>query len=407
LNTDEPHLEFVQELAEHGLTRGARGPVDSLGVKRSQLPSWDDIQILTAQLAKLPLLDGHAVETRTVIGPGARKPVELKMPLLIADLGYGSLSIESKTALACGAELAGAGLCSGEAGVLKEEYGSCSRYFVQMGPAKWGFSFEKIKNAQALHLKIGQAAKTGTGGLLVGSKATGRVAEVHGVPEGKDAVAPARFTDFNSEADFKKFLAEVRDATGGIPVGFKMSAQKIEDDIAAAVRIGVDYIILDGRGGGTAASPVIFRDHIGVPAIPALARARRKLDELRADKVSLIVTGGLRTPPDFIKALALGADAVAIGSSALHAIGCNGQRQCHLDTCSAGIATQNPELRARFNVDENTVRLGRFLTSCNELMKVLSRACGHERLSDFSPADLTAWNSSMAALAGISFAGPL
>lgn len=229
---------------------------------------------------------------------------------------------------------------------------------------------------------------------------------MHGVPEGVTAVAPSRFIDWQDENDFKSFIAKVREKTGGIPVGFKMSAQKIEQDIEAAVRIGVDYIILDGRGGGTAAAPIIFRDHIGVPTIPALVRAKRKLKELGADDITLVITGGLRTPMDFIKALALGADAVAIASSAIQAIGCTGNRACHTDTCPVGIATQNPELRALLNVTTAAQRLGRFLNASDELMKIMSRACGHGRIHDFNPTDLSTCSRDLSALSGIRFAGP-
>jgi len=188
-------------------------------------------------------------------------------------------------------------------------------------------------------------------------------------------------------------------------VGFKMSAQHIEAEIDFALEAGADYIILDGRGGATGAAPDIFKNNIGVPTIPALARARKHLDSVGAEQVTLIITGGLRTESDFVKALALGADAIAIANSALHAIGCLGMRACHTDNCPVGIATQKKGLRARLVVEESAGRLGNYLDSTLELMKVLARACGHRHLNDFSLTDLTTWDREMTALSGVRYAG--
>jgi glutamate synthase domain-containing protein 2 len=205
--------------------------------------------------------------------------------------------------------------------------------------------------------------------------------------------------------DYRRFAAEVRGATGGIPVGVKLSAQHIERDIEAALQIGVDYIILDGRGGGTGAAPLIFRDNISVPTIPALARARRYLDSRGRGDVTLVITGGLRLPADFIKALALGADAVAVSNAALQAIGCLGMRACHTNNCPVGIATQKPHLRARLKVEKGAEQLDNFLRAATELMQVMARACGHDHLSQFCINDLTTWDREMAHLTGIPYGG--
>ena len=197
----------------------------------------------------------------------------------------------------------------------------------------------------------------------------------------------------------------MREASGGIPIGVKLSAQHIEDDIDAALRIGVDYIILDGRGGGTGAAPIVFRDNISVPTIPALARARRHLDAQGRGDVTLVITGGLRTHTDFAKALALGADAVAVVNSAMQAIGCLGMRACHTNNCPVGIATQKPDLRARLPVDEAAQRLHKFLCASVELMSVLARACGHTALDQFCADDLTTFDRDMAHLTGIAYGG--
>lgn len=403
---DEPHVKTIQMLARDGLEKvGHHGPMAAMGVPARTLPKWDDLQIITAQLHRPPLLDDEAVGTEVVIGPNAKKPLTLSMPLLVSDMSFGALSEEAKLALAMGADQAGTGICSGEGGMLDEEQAANSRYFYELASARFGFSMDKVKRCQAFHFKGGQAAKTGTGGHLPGNKVTQRIAEVRGLATGEDAISPARFPEWTSLDEYRDFADEVRQATGGIPIGFKLSAQHIEQDIDAAIEVGVDYIILDGRGGGTGAAPLLFRDHISVPTIPALARARRHLDRCQRKDISLIITGGLRVPADFIKALALGADAVAISNSALQAIGCLGMRACHSNQCPVGIATQQSHLRRRLIVEESALQLTRFFNTSVELMQVMARACGHRHLADFNPSDLTTWKEEMAALSGVSFGG--
>jgi len=404
-DSDEPHNAYIRDLARDGLTKGEHGPVAAMGVPRSQLPSWDDIQFVTAQLAKVPLLDGTPVNTELVIGPNAKKPLRLDIPLFVSDMSFGALSEEAKVALAKGAELAGTGIASGEGGMLPEEKAENSRYFYELASARFGFSWDKLDNVQAFHFKGGQGAKTGTGGHLPGAKVKGKIAEVRGLQEGTSAVSPSRFPDWDTVEDFKKFADQVREYTGGIPIGFKLSAQHIEDDIDAALEIGCDYVILDGRGGGTGAAPLIFRDNISVPTIPALARARHHLDSVNRQDVTLIITGGLRTPSDFAKALAMGADGVAVSNSALQAIGCLGMRACDTNNCPVGIATQKEDLRSRIKVASSAKQLATFFESSVELMKLLARACGHTDFSQFQIRDLTTWKREMADLSGVPFAG--
>jgi len=402
---EEPHTRYIQELAKNGLEKwGHHGATSAMGVPLTELPGWSDIQLLTAQLARLPLLDDDAVGTDVVIGPSAKRPLRLEMPVFVSDMSYGALSEQAKTALAKGAELAGTGICSGEGGMLPEEQAANSRYFYELASGKFGWSLDKVKRCQAFHFKAGQGAKTGTGGHLPGKKVVGKIAAVRGLKEGEPAISPPRFADLGGVADYARVAEEVRDATGGIPIGFKMSAQHVEADIDFAIAVGVDYIIIDGRGGGTGAAPDVFRINISVPTIAALARARRHLDR-RKSPMSLIVTGGLRTESDFIKALALGADAVAIANSAMQAIGCLGMRACQTNSCPVGIATQKEDLRARLVVEESAQRLKRFLEASVELMQVLSRACGHRHLNEFCPDDLSTWKRDVAHLAGIQFAG--
>ena len=402
----EPHTSFIQELAKNGLSKlGQHGRVAAMGVPRDELPLWDDIQFVTAQLSTMPLLDEDPVGTEVVIGPNANKPLTLKIPLLVSDMSFGALSEEAKVALAMGAEQAGTGICSGEGGMLSEEQAANSRYFYELASARFGFAMDKVQRCQAFHFKGGQGAKTGTGGHLPGDKVKGKIAQVRGLKEGQAAVSPPRFPDWKDLKPIKAFAAEVREATGGIPIGYKLSAQHIEADIDAALEVGVDYIILDGRGGGTGAAPLLFRDNISVPTIPALARARHHLDRLERGDVTLMITGGLRIPADFAKALALGADAIAVSNAAIQAIGCIGMRACHTNNCPVGIATQKEHLRQRLDVAESAKRLNNFFNASVELMKVMARACGHTHLNQFNAGDLTTWKKDMADLTGIDYGG--
>jgi len=403
---EEPTVARIHELARDGLSKlGHHGEMGSMGVPRAELPHWDDIQILTAQMANKPLLDDVPVATSVTIGPRAQKPLSLDIPLFVSDMSFGALSEEAKIALAKGAELAGTGICSGEGGMLAEEKAENSRYFYELASAQFGWNMSHVKKVQAFHFKGGQGAKTGTGGHLPGEKVEGKIAQVRGLKPGQDAISPATFLDLQTPADFRKLGDEVREYSGGIPIGFKLSANHIEDDIDFALEAGADYIILDGRGGGTGAAPLIFRDHISVPTIPALARARHHLDAKSGRDITLVITGGLRVAEDFAKAMALGADAIAVSNSAMQAVGCVAARMCNSNNCPVGVATQKPELRQRLDIKVGAERLARFFGASIELMQVLARACGHNSLTKFNKKDVTTWKREMAALSGARFAG--
>lgn len=404
---DEPFNGEIQNLAKNRMKEGAHGNIEAMGVSRQELPTWDDIQFQTAQFSPSPQFEDVAVDTKLIIGPKAKKPLELDIPLFVSDMSFGALSEEAKIALAKGAEMAGTGICSGEGGMLPEEQAENSKYFYELASAKFGFSMDKLTKVQAFHFKGGQGAKTGVGGHLPGEKVQGKIAEVRQLEEGTSAVSPPKFSDLITPADFKKLGNEVRELTGGIPIGFKLSANHIEENIQFALDAGADYIILDGRGGGTGAAPSILRNHISIPTIPALAKARKYLDSKGKgpDEVTLIVTGGLRTAPDFAKALALGADGVAVSNAAIQAIGCLGMRACHTNNCPVGIATQKGGLRARFEIDKSAALLDNFFHGSTELMKILARACGHTSFKDFSSFDLVTWKKDMHHLSGVEYAG--
>lgn len=404
---DEPTVAVIHQLARDGLSKvGHHGPMTSMGVPRHELPHWDDLQVMVAQMATKPLMDDARVSTDLIIGPEAKKPLSLKIPLFVSDMSFGALSEEAKIALAKGAELAGTGICSGEGGMLPEEQAANSRYFYELASAQFGYKEELLTRVQAFHFKGGQGAKTGTGGHLPGSKNIGKISEVRGIPEGTSAVSPPTFANISTVKDFQKFSDRVREVSGGIPVGFKLSANHIERDIQFALDAGADYVILDGRGGGTGAAPEIFRDHISVPTIPALARARAYLDKQGASgRVTLIITGGLRVPIDFVKAMALGADGVAVSNSAMQSIGCVAARMCNTNNCPAGIATQKTDLRQRLNVEKSSQQLSNFFHASVELMEVMARACGHDALSKFNKNDLATWHRDMAHLSGVAYSG--
>jgi len=404
---EESTLEFIHELAHNGLENfGAHGPMTSMGVPRDKLPHWDDIQIMTAQFSTKPLQEECEVTTKVIIGPNAKKPLVLDIPLFVSDMSFGSLSEEAKIALARGAELSGTGISSGEGGMLAEEQQENSKYFYEYASGEFGYSDEILTKIQAFHFKGGQGAKTGIGGHLPASKNIGKISKTRKIPEGVDAISPATFRNLKSVEDFKNFANHVREVSGGIPIGFKISANHIEKDIQFALDVGTDYIILDGRGGSTGASPEMFRDHISVPTIPALARARRYLNEKNArGNVTLIITGGLRVPIDFVKAMALGADAIALSNSVIQSIGCVGARICNTNNCPAGIATQKIELRQKLNIEKSAQQLERFFKSSTSLMKMMAKACGHNELNKLNKNDLSTWKKEMALLSGVKYSG--
>lgn len=237
---DEPFTSHIHSLARDGLSKtGHHGPVRAMGVPLTALPRWDDIQIVTAQLARRPLLEDAEVGTDLVIGPNAKRPLRLDIPLFVSDMSFGALSEEAKVALATGAELAGTGICSGEGGMLPTEQEACSRYLYELASGRFGWSLDKVKRVQAFHFKSGQGAKTGTGGHLPGAKVTPRIAEVRGLVAGEAAISPATFTDLVTVDDYRRVAEQVREAAGGIPIGFKLSAQHIEADLDFALDVGV------------------------------------------------------------------------------------------------------------------------------------------------------------------------
>lgn len=391
------HMDTIHTMAISGHSIG------EAMATRLPLPSWDDILVLGAQLNPMPLDAGAVVDTTVVIGPKAEKPLVLENPLLVSHMSFGALSREAKHALALGAAAAKAGNCGGEGGVLPEEMEAAHRYIFEYIPNKYSLTDENLQNSDAIEIKMGQGTKPGMGGHLPGDKVTVDIASFRGVHPGTDVQSPSRFPGINTKDDLKALVDELRKRSLGRPIGIKIAAGHIEDDLAFIVYAGADYVTIDGRGGATGSSPKLLRDATSVPTIYALARTRAYLDE-HAPDMSLIITGGLRVSSDFIKAFALGADAVAIASSSLMAIGCQQYRVCGSGKCPVGIATQDPELRARFDVKAGAARLANFLNASNDELQMFCRIAGHEHLSDFSKDDLITLDHDIAAQTGITFA---
>ncbi len=391
------HMDTIHTMAISGHSIG------EAMATRLPLPSWDDILVLGAQLNPMPLDAGAVVDTTTIIGPNAEKPLVLENPLLVSHMSFGALSREAKHALALGAAAAKAGNCGGEGGVLPEEMEAAHRYIFEYIPNKYSLTDENLQNSDAIEIKMGQGTKPGMGGHLPGDKVTVDIAGFRGVHPGTDVQSPSRFPGINTKDDLKALVDDLRKRSLGRPIGIKIAAGHIEDDLAFIVYAGADYVTIDGRGGATGSSPKLLRDATSVPTIYALARTRAYLDE-HAPDMSLIITGGLRVSSDFIKAFALGADAVAIASSSLMAIGCQQYRVCGSGKCPVGIATQDPELRARFDVEAGAARLANFLNASNDELQMFCRIAGHEHLSDFSKDDLITLDHDIAAQTGITFA---
>jgi len=373
---------------------------------RSRKPavSWDDILVKGAQLARLPLNRDENVDTKTVIGPRARKPLVIGTPIIVSHMSFGALSKEAQTALALGSGAAGTALGSGEGGILPEALGMAHRYIFEYVPNRYSATEENLRRVDAVEIKFGQSAKPGMGGHLPAGKVTAEIAAVRGFPEGTDIISPSRFPDISSRDDLRRKVAELRRLSDGRPIGIKFAAGHVEADLEFALFAEPDFITIDGRAGSTGAAIKFVKDAASIPTIYALHRARTYLDRRGVKGVTLVVTGGLRVSSDFAKALALGADAVAIGTAALMAIGCQQYRICDSGRCPVGIATQDPGLRERLNVEEAARRLANFLRVSTEELKDFARLTGNDGVHKLSVRDLATTNSEISGHTGIEHA---
>lgn len=382
----EPYMATIHEIAVSG--KPVIEPMKTL------LPiiSWDDILFLGAQLSPFPLEEHAEVNTRTVIGKNAKKPLVLESPLYVTHMSFGALSRELKIALAKGAAGIRTAMCSGEGGILPEEIDASYRYIFEYVPNFYSVTPENLKRVDAIEIKIGQGTKPGMGGHLPGEKVTEEIAMIRNKPVGKDIISPSRIPGINSKEDLKEVVEGLREASDGRPIGVKLAAGHIERDLEAAIFAQPDFVTMDGRGGGTGASPKFLKDSASVPTIFALYRARKYLDE-HAPDIGLVITGGLRTPADFIKALAMGADAVALGSAVLMAAMCMQYRQCHNGNCPMGGLTQDKGLRSRLDIEKSAARVANFLRVSTEELKMFARVSGHSDVHRLTAEDLATVNS--------------
>lgn len=356
------------------------------------MPNWDEILILGNQLNPQPLESDVDVNTQTVIGKSAKKPLVIESPIYITHMSFGALSRETKIALAKGSAAVKTAQCSGEGGILPEEMENAYKYIFEYVPNKYSATGDNLKNADAIEIKIGQSTKPGLGGQLQGEKVTEEIAQIRKKPLGKDIHSPATIPEVNSKEDLKNLVDELRMKSHGRPIGLKFAAGRIEDDLSHVLYAEPDFITIDGRGGSTGASPKLIRDSTSVPTIYALSRARKYLDEYDSE-IDLTITGGLRVSSDFAKALAMGADAIAIGTAAMIATACQQYKICDTGDCPVGVATQDDELRKRLKIETASKRVENYLRVSTEELKTFARITGHDDVHDLNTDDLCTLNS--------------
>lgn len=380
-DSDYRYMKEIHEMAVTG-----KPIIEAMGTQM-KMPNWDDVLVLGAQLNPMPLDEHAEVSLKTVIGKHAKKPMILEMPIYISHMSFGALSKETKTAMARGSAAVGTAMCSGEGGILPEEKMAAYKYIFEYVPNLYSVTDENLKTSDAIEIKIGQGTKPGMGGHLPGGKVTPEIAKIRNKPLGKDVISPSRFSGINSKDDLRKLVSELRERSEGRPIGIKIAAGRIERDLEFCVYAKPDFVTIDGRGGATGASPALVRDSTSVPTIYALYRARKYLDAVGAD-IDLVITGGFRVSSDFAKAIAMGADAVAIASAAMVAAACQQYRICGSGMCPVGVATQDEKLRERLHIDAAAKRVENYLKCSAEELKTFARITGNTDIHDLSVGDL-------------------
>ncbi len=398
---DDPTSRYMAEIHQMAVTGKTIGGAMST---KMPMPNWDDILLLGGQLNPPPLNDGDPVDTVTVIGKHARKPMVLESPVYISHMSFGALSKEVKIALSKGSAMAGTAMCSGEGGILPEEKAAAYKYIFEYIPNKYSVTDENLRSSDAIEIKIGQGTKPGMGGHLPGEKVTAEIAAIRGKKQGEDVQSPSKFPELNSKEDLREMVDMLRRRSDGRPIGIKIAAGNIEQDLAYCVYAQPDFITIDGRGGATGSSPLFLREATTVPTVYALARARKYLDSVGSD-ISLVITGGLRVSADFAKALAMGADAVAIASAGLIAAACQQYRICGSGRCPVGVATQDPELRKRLNIEASAQRVANFLNVSRDELRTFARVTGNHSVHGLSMDNLVTTDPDIARYTGIRHVG--
>lgn len=394
---NEDKFTLIEKMAQTG-----RSEIAPMGT-RETFQNLQTILFRGAQFCRFPLDEDVSVKTGTIIGPSARQPLELDIPFYVSHMSFGALSREAKIALAMGATDMGTATCSGEGGMLPEERAHASRYIYEVGTTQFSRAENILKQADAVEIKFGQAAKPGMGGHLPGEKVTGEIAKIRGVNPGEDIISPNRQPDVDSPEDLKRLVQSIREITDGKPVGVKFTAGHIEEDLEFVLYACPDFITIDCRGGATGAAPRFIRDHICLPSIYAIRRARKYLDDV-GSAVTFCVAGGFRDSTDIAKALALGADAVALATASLIAIGCQQYRICNTGECPVGITTQNPELRRRFSIPASRQRFVNFYRTTKEELQALARVNGRDNVLDLDLSDIFTVSTAVAGNTDIDFA---
>lgn len=387
----------------HAMAVTGKSAIEAMGTQM-RIPGWDDVLVLGAQLNPMPLDEHAEVSLKTVIGKHAKKPMVLDMPVYISHMSFGALSKETKIAMAKGSAAAGTAMCSGEGGILPEEKEAAYKYIFEYVPNLYSVTDENLKTSDAIEIKIGQGTKPGMGGHLPGSKVTPEIAKIRNKPLGEDVISPSKFPGVDSAEDLKRLVSELRRRSEGRPIGIKIAAGRIERDLEFCVYAEPDFITIDGRGGATGASPAIIRDSTSVPTIYALSRARKYLDSVGSD-IDLVITGGFRVSSDFAKAIAMGADAVAIASAAMVAAACQQYRICGTGMCPVGVATQDEELRGRLSIDIAAKRVENYLKCSAEELKTFARITGNTDIHGLSVDDLCTTDEDIAKYTTIFHAG--
>ena len=418
--TFPPHvIAEIQRAADQGLY-SIRGS----GAKR-RVPSFDDLVFLGASMSRYPL-EGYREKCETNVTIGARfakKPIELKIPITIAGMSFGALGANAKEALGLAASQMGTSTTTGDGGMTDEERRSSKTLVYQYLPSRYGMQPDQLRKADAIEVVVGQGAKPGGGGMLLGLKVTERVAQMRTLPVGIDQRSSSRHPDWTGPDDLEIKIQELREITNWEkPIYIKVGATRTRYDVMLAVKAGADAVVVDGMQGGTAATQDVFIEDVGIPTLPAVRLAVEALQDMDMHrKVQLIVSGGIRNGADAAKALALGADAVSIGMAALMALNCNapiyeedyealGTRpgfchHCHTGKCPVGIATQDPQLEKRLDPEQAARRVRNYLTSMTLELQTLARACGKSHVHNLEPEDLVAMTIEAAAMAGVPLAG--
>ena len=417
-----PHvIEDIQAKAESGLYR-----IRGYGTLRPRRwATFDDLTFLPCSLTRIPL-EGYREKclTRTVLGTRfAQKPIELDIPVMITGMSWGALSYNAKVALARGASMVGSSNTTGDGGMLMAERENSKTLIYEVLPSRYGINIHHMKMADGIELTIGQGAKPGTGGLLLGSKVSDTIAGQRDLPMGVDQRSPARHPDFLGPDDMIIKVEELREATDWqVPIFIKMGATRVFDDVKLAAKAGADVIVMDGMEGGTGASPAILQEHTGIPTLAAVCEARAALEDCGLyGKVQLIIAGGIRDGADAAKAMALGADAVYIGTAALVALNCNRPlydedyhklgtephycHHCHTGRCPVGVTTQDPELMKRLNIEEGAARVANLLRAMTLEIQMLARSCGKSDVHHLEPEDMAALTPEASAICAIPLAG--